>query len=142
MTPRNGQRPTERDWPTSLDAVRRFLDDWYFFITERGRLYVRPQKQHVVKNDVLLYLRHLDYLGEDRLPGVMTFDFSHVALAPSRWMEIADTLQHYATRHALATVVLSGDGRTGGISVLIKPSGLRDASSPRQLVNMSRCETA
>lgn len=142
MTPRNGQRPAERDWPTSLDAVRRFLDDWYFFITERGRLYVRPQKQTIAKDDILLYLRHLDYLGEDRLPGVMTFDFSHVALAPSRWMEISDSLQHYARRHALATVILSNGDGTGGIGVLLKPSRLRDAPSPRQLVDMSRCESA
>lgn len=142
MTQRNGQSQVDRDWPGSLDAIRRFLNDWCFHITEMGRLYVRPQKQNVAKEDVLLYLRHLDVLGQDRLPGVMTFDFSRVALGPTRWLEIADTLQHYATRHALATVVISGGGGTGGISVLLKPSRLRDGCSPRQLLNLSHGETA
>lgn len=142
MTQRNGPWQLNRDWPTSLEAIRRFLDDWSFSITELGRLYVRPQKQTVAREDVLLYLRHLDVLGQDRLPSVMTFDFSRIALAPSRWMEIADTLQHYATRHALATVVISGGRGTGGISVLLKPSRLRDECSPRQFVDTARYESA
>lgn len=95
-----------RGWQKSLDEIRRFLDTWYFYISDSGFLYVRPLHHDITNRQVHAFLRRLDILGKDRLPVAIFFDFRMVKMSSRRWCHIARTLDKYAAHAGSESLVI------------------------------------
>lgn len=121
MQRRNENWLDGRNWDDTLNEVRQFLERWYFYVSASGHLYARPLRESVTCPDVQAFLRRLDVFGNDRLPEIMAFDFTKLPMPSGKWLQITEVLRGYAGQIDATSVVISGDVRSGGLALILRP---------------------
>jgi len=110
----------EHGWPSELNEIRRFLDTWYFSISDSGHLHVRPLRDRVACRDMHAFLERLEVLRNDGLPVTMTFDFTRMLMSAGRWRRTSALFRRYAEGIASSTLVVPGRRQRGGIIFVLR----------------------
>lgn len=111
----------------SLEDVRRFLELWYFFISDSGQLYVKPLHHSIHHRDVQEFLDRLDLLSEDDLPESITFDFTETVFPTRQGRRIAELLRHYAKKINSPYYFVSEDSQQMGVALILRTTSGRVA---------------
>lgn len=115
-------------WEYSLAEIRKFLETWYFYVSDAGHLYARPLKPTLTARQVKAFLRRLEVLGRNRLPLVMVFDFSKGVHSLRRWRQLAEVFSEYARLIEYTSMIIDGNDVGSGIVIIIR--SLRKETDP------------
>lgn len=124
----------------SLENVRRFLELWYFFISDSGQLYVKPLHHSIDHRDVQEFLDRLDLLSEDDLPQSITFDFTETVFPTRQGRRIAELLRHYAKKINSPYYFVSEDPQKMGVALILRTTSCRVAGD--QSRGEAACQSA
>ena len=81
-----------------FDEVHRFLETWYFFISDCGFLYARPRRNRISLSDFRSFVERLDMVCHDEVPGMIVVDFSELPSKRQIWSKCRPLITRFAER--------------------------------------------
>ena len=96
MADRAGCRGAKR--LTVFEEVHRFLDTWYFFISDCGFFYARPHRNRVSKSEFQAFINRLDMLCTGEVPNMIVVDLTDLTAKGQFWMRCKPLISKFAHR--------------------------------------------
>jgi len=81
-----------------FEEVHRFLDTWYFFISDCGFLYARPRKNRISLSDFRSFVKRLDMVCHGEVPSMIVVDLSDLPSKLRFWMKCKPLICKFSRR--------------------------------------------
>ncbi len=96
MADNAGSRVPRR--PEAFEEVRRFLDTWYFFISDCGFFFARPRRNRISLREFKEFLNRLDLVCQGESPRMIIIEFTHLAAGDRFWIECQPLVYRFSLR--------------------------------------------
>lgn len=82
----------------AFEEVRRFLDTWYFFISDCGFFFARPRRNRISLRDFKEFLNRLDLVCQGESPRMIIVEFTRLAAGDQFWIECQPLVHQFSLR--------------------------------------------